>query len=159
VIPAPRVRDLAAPGTDRCTTRNWTFLLSSSVKPSVQLDTPRGTVWRSSSLDCYPRGYALLQVRGGNRGQLNRGTSATPTPTWSGRATPNRWVEQVGVGLEPGRVLDLAGGEGSQCAVAGRGWRATVVDFSPVGLNRACALAAERFGAEDQRLPRCPRTC
>jgi SAM-dependent methyltransferase len=70
---------------------------------------------------------------------------------WS--ATPNQWVEQVAVGLAPGRVLDLAGGEGRNALwLAARGWRATVVDFSQVGLDRARALAVERFGDDDQRL-------
>jgi SAM-dependent methyltransferase len=70
---------------------------------------------------------------------------------WS--ATPNQWVEQVAVGLAPGRVLDLAGGEGRNALwLADLGWQATVVDFSQVALDRACALAAERFGADDERL-------
>jgi SAM-dependent methyltransferase len=70
---------------------------------------------------------------------------------WS--ATPNQWVEQVAVGLAPGRVLDLAGGEGRNALwLAERGWRATVVDFSQVGLDRARALATQRFGADDERL-------
>jgi SAM-dependent methyltransferase len=70
---------------------------------------------------------------------------------WS--ATPNQWVEQVAVGLAPGRVLDLAGGEGRNALwLADLGWQATVVDFSQVALDRARALAAERFGADDERL-------
>lgn len=70
---------------------------------------------------------------------------------WS--ATPNQWVEQVAAGLAPGRVLDLAGGEGRNALwLAERGWQATVVDFSQVGLDRARALAVERFGADDERL-------
>jgi SAM-dependent methyltransferase len=70
---------------------------------------------------------------------------------WS--ATPNQWVEQVAVGLAPGRVLDLAGGEGRNALwLADRGWRATVVDFSHVALDRARALAVQRFGADDKRL-------
>jgi SAM-dependent methyltransferase len=70
---------------------------------------------------------------------------------WS--ATPNQWVEQVAGGLAPGRVLDLAGGEGRNALwLADRGWQATVVDFSQVALDRAGALAVQRFGAEDERL-------
>lgn len=70
---------------------------------------------------------------------------------WS--ATPNQWVEQVAAGLAPGRVLDLAGGEGRNALwLADRGWQATVVDFSQVALDRAGSLAAERFGDEDGRL-------
>jgi len=70
---------------------------------------------------------------------------------WS--ATPNQWVEQVAGGLAPGRVLDLAGGEGRNALwLADRGWQATLVDFSQVALDRAGALAVQRFGAEDERL-------
>ncbi|MEO7980122.1 MAG: methyltransferase domain-containing protein [Sporichthyaceae bacterium] len=70
---------------------------------------------------------------------------------WS--ATPNQWVEQVADGLAPGRVLDLAGGEGRNALwLADRGWQATVVDFSRAALDRARALAVQRLGAGDQRL-------
>ena len=70
---------------------------------------------------------------------------------WS--ATPNRCVEQLAGDLAPGRILDLAGGEGRNALwLADRGWQATVVDFSHVALDRARALAVQRFGAEDQRL-------
>lgn len=70
---------------------------------------------------------------------------------WS--ASPNQWVEQVAAGLAPGRVLDLAGGEGRNALwLADRGWQATVVDFSRVALDRASSLAAQRFGDEDGRL-------
>jgi SAM-dependent methyltransferase len=70
---------------------------------------------------------------------------------WS--ATPNQWVEEVAAGLAPGRVLDLAGGEGRNSLwLADRGWQATVVDFSRVALDRASSLAAERFGDDDGRL-------
>jgi SAM-dependent methyltransferase len=64
---------------------------------------------------------------------------------WS--ATPNQWVEQVAVGLAPGRALDLAGGEGRNALwLADLGWQATVVDFSQVAVDRARALGARRFG-------------
>jgi SAM-dependent methyltransferase len=70
---------------------------------------------------------------------------------WS--ATPNQWVEQATATLSPGRVLDLAGGEGRNALwLVEHGWRATVVDFSQVGLDRARALASERFGAAADRL-------
>jgi SAM-dependent methyltransferase len=70
---------------------------------------------------------------------------------WS--STPNQWVEQITAGLPPGRVLDLAGGEGRNALwLADRGWKATVVDFSQVALDRASNLAAERFGDQDDRL-------
>jgi SAM-dependent methyltransferase len=70
---------------------------------------------------------------------------------WS--TTPNQWVEQLADGLAPGRVLDLAGGEGRNALwLADRGWHSTVVDFSQVALDRAGALTVQRFGAGDQRL-------
>lgn len=70
---------------------------------------------------------------------------------WS--SGPNSWVEQVAAELPVGRVLDLAGGEGRNALwLAGRGWQATVVDFSQVALDRARALAGERFASVDGRL-------
>ena len=69
---------------------------------------------------------------------------------WS--ATPNMWVEEVTRDLPPGRVLDLAAGEGRNALWLGeRGWRATAVDFSQVALDRAAGLAAQRFGAGTDR--------
>jgi len=70
---------------------------------------------------------------------------------WS--STPNQWVEQVASELLAGRALDLAGGEGRNALwLAERGWRATVVDFSQVAVDRTLALAAERFGSADRRV-------
>ncbi len=70
---------------------------------------------------------------------------------WS--AGPNTFVEQVCAGLPPGSALDLAAGEGRNALwLAGRGWRATAVDFSPVALERARRLAADRLGADHDRL-------
>lgn len=70
---------------------------------------------------------------------------------WS--ANPNQWVEQATAELPAGRVLDLAGGEGRNALwLADRGWTGTVVDFSQVALDRAGALASERFGAATGRL-------
>ena len=70
---------------------------------------------------------------------------------WS--STPNQWVKQVGAELLAGRALDLAGGEGRNALwLAERGWRATVVDFSQVAVDRTLALAAERFGSADRRV-------
>lgn len=70
---------------------------------------------------------------------------------WS--ATPSQWVEQLTAHLPAGRVLDLAGGEGRNALwLADHGWRATVVDFAQVALDRVRDLAAARFGAGDQRM-------
>jgi SAM-dependent methyltransferase len=62
---------------------------------------------------------------------------------WS--AEPNRlFAAEVG-GLEPGRALDLACGEGRNAVwLAEWGWRATAVDFSDVALGKAQQLAASR---------------
>jgi SAM-dependent methyltransferase len=48
-------------------------------------------------------------------------------------------------GLEPGRALDLACGEGRNAVwLAEQGWRTTGVDFSDVALAKAERLAASR---------------
>jgi SAM-dependent methyltransferase len=48
-------------------------------------------------------------------------------------------------GLEPGRALDLACGEGRNAVwLAEQGWRTTGVDFSDVALAKAGRLAASR---------------
>ncbi|MFG1708818.1 class I SAM-dependent methyltransferase [Nonomuraea sp. M3C6] len=76
---------------------------------------------------------------------------ATKDLVWS--AGPNRWVEEVAAELPPGRVLDLAAGEGRNALwLAERGWSATAVDFSAVGLDRARSLAAQRLGEHADRL-------
>jgi SAM-dependent methyltransferase len=70
---------------------------------------------------------------------------------WS--AGPNMWVEQVAGKLVPGSALDLAAGEGRNALwLLERGWRATAVDFSQVALDRAARIAAERLGAQADRL-------
>ena len=52
---------------------------------------------------------------------------------WS--AGPNALVAQLLADLPPGEAVDLAAGEGRHALwLAGRGWRVTAVDFSPVGL-------------------------
>lgn len=62
-------------------------------------------------------------------------------------ATPNVWVEQIAADLPPGRAIDLAAGEGRNALwLAERGWTATAIDFSPVAIERARGLAAERLG-------------
>lgn len=59
---------------------------------------------------------------------------------WS--AEPNRFVAAELVDLAPGRVVDLAAGEGRNAIwLAGRGWRATAVDFSPVAIEKGRRLA------------------
>ena len=69
---------------------------------------------------------------------------------YSGRALvwtdrPNEFLVEFAEGLAPGRALDLAGGEGrSSVWLAERGWDATCVDFSRVGLAKAAELAAQR---------------
>ena len=60
-------------------------------------------------------------------------------------AEPNRLFASEVEGLEPGRALDLACGEGRNAVwLADRGWRVTAVDFSDVALEKARRLAASR---------------
>jgi SAM-dependent methyltransferase len=63
---------------------------------------------------------------------------------WS--AGPNRLIADLLSDLPPGDAVDLAAGEGRHALwLAGRGWRATAVDFSDVGLSRGRAQpGAER---------------
>ena len=62
---------------------------------------------------------------------------------WSAR--PNGHFASEVEGLEPGRALDLACGEGRNAVwLAERGWRTTGVDFSDVALAKAERLAASR---------------
>jgi SAM-dependent methyltransferase len=62
---------------------------------------------------------------------------------WS--TTPNLFVVEETESLTPGRVLDLAGGEGRNAIwLAARGWDAELVEFSDVALQRGRALATER---------------
>jgi SAM-dependent methyltransferase len=70
---------------------------------------------------------------------------------WS--AGPNRFVEEVAAGLPAGRALDVAAGEGRNALwLVERGWRATAVDFSAVGLERARSLAERRLGDRAEEL-------
>jgi len=63
---------------------------------------------------------------------------------WS--AEPNATVATLTADLPPGRALDVAAGEGRNAIwLAERGWDADAVDFSPVGLDRAERLAAQRL--------------
>ncbi len=60
-------------------------------------------------------------------------------------AEPNRFVAEALADRAPGTALDVACGEGRNAAwLAERGWAATGVDFSPVGLAKAARLATER---------------
>lgn len=62
---------------------------------------------------------------------------------WS--AEPNRLFASEVSGLEPGRALDLACGEGRNAVwLAERGWRVTAVDFSHVALKKGEGLASSR---------------
>lgn len=58
------------------------------------------------------------------------------------RAEPNRFAVEHLAQLDPGRAIDLAGGEGRNAVwLAELGWEVTVVDFSAVGLEKATKLA------------------
>lgn len=68
---------------------------------------------------------------------------------WS--AGPNATVVALTAGLAPGRVLDVAAGEGRNAIwLAEQGWDAVAVDFSRVGLDRAERIAAQRLAAARQ---------
>lgn len=55
---------------------------------------------------------------------------------------PNRFLPSMIAGLEPGRALDLACGEGRNAVwLARQGWSVTGVDFSAVGLDKGRRLA------------------
>ena len=61
---------------------------------------------------------------------------------WS--AGPNQFVADRLSGLEPGTGLDLASGEGRNAIwLAGRGWKMTAVDFSPVAVERGREQSAD----------------
>jgi SAM-dependent methyltransferase len=60
-------------------------------------------------------------------------------------AEPNRFLVAETETLEPGRVIDLACGEGRNAVwLAERGWQSVGVDFSEVGLQKARELASGR---------------
>jgi SAM-dependent methyltransferase len=61
---------------------------------------------------------------------------------WKGE--PNQFLPPEVAGLEPGRALDLACGEGRNAVwLATQGWEVTGVDFADVGLTKARRLAAD----------------
>jgi len=62
---------------------------------------------------------------------------------WS--AGPNLFVVEQVADLAPARAIDLAGGEGRNAIwLAEQGWRAELVEFSAVALEKAAAVARER---------------
>ena len=62
---------------------------------------------------------------------------------WTAR--PNRLFAAEVAGMEPGRALDVACGEGRNAVwLAERGWHVTGVDFSEVALGKAAELARAR---------------
>ena len=57
-------------------------------------------------------------------------------------STPNQFLVAEAVGLQAGRAVDLACGEGRNSIwLAEQGWKVTGVDFSPVGLAKAKRFA------------------
>jgi SAM-dependent methyltransferase len=55
---------------------------------------------------------------------------------------PNRFLVEQTEGLEPGRALDLAAGEGRNAIwLARQGWQVTAVDFSEAGINKGRQIA------------------
>jgi SAM-dependent methyltransferase len=70
---------------------------------------------------------------------------------WS--AEPNRWVVEHARALRPGRMLDIAAGEGRNAVwFAELGWHALAVDFSGIALERAREMARSRLGAGADRV-------
>jgi SAM-dependent methyltransferase len=67
---------------------------------------------------------------------------------WSAR--PNRFLVAEVSGLEPGRALDLACGEGRNAIwLSERGWSVTGVDYSRVAIEKARAHAARKRRSVD----------
>lgn len=60
-------------------------------------------------------------------------------------AQPNRFLVTEVAGLVPGRVLDVAAGEGRNAVwLAEQGWDATATDYSDVAMEKATQFAASR---------------
>ena len=73
---------------------------------------------------------------------------AGPESLWS--AKPNRFLVAEVAGLEPGRALDLACGEGQNAVwLAGLGWEVTAVDYAEVAIAKAIERAAREGVAVD----------
>lgn len=67
---------------------------------------------------------------------------------WSGE--PNRFLVEQTAGLEPGRALDLAAGEGRNAIwLARQGWEVTAVDFAEVGIDKGRQIAGRDGVAVD----------
>ena len=67
---------------------------------------------------------------------------------WS--AKPNRFLVAEVEGLEPGRALDLACGEGQNAIwLAGLGWEVTAVDYADVAIAKGIERAARAGVAVD----------
>jgi hypothetical protein len=61
----------------------------------------------------------------------------------------NRFVKEHLAGLPPGKMIDLAGGEGRNTVFfAEKGWQAENIDLSEVGLAKCEKLAVERNVSE-----------
>jgi len=64
----------------------------------------------------------------------------------------NRFVKEYCEGLKPGRMIDLAGGEGRNSVwFAGLGWQVENIDFSAVALKKFADYASE-LGLSDKCL-------
>lgn len=62
---------------------------------------------------------------------------------WGGE--PNTFVADVFGDLVPGRILNVAAGEGRNAIwLAGRGWRVTAIDFSAVAVDKGRRVADKR---------------
>lgn len=67
------------------------------------------------------------------------------TPEYVYTKDVNRFVKESLSDLAPGKMIDLAGGEGRNTVFfAENGWQAENIDLSSVGLEKCLALAAER---------------
>lgn len=70
---------------------------------------------------------------------------------WS--AGPNQFLVQEVAGMQPGRALDLACGEGRNAIwLAEQGWKVVASDYSPVAIEKAKARCAELGLAVDLRV-------
>ena len=85
-------------------------------------------------------------------GNVRVGSTRMDKSTWDRRYTerefvwtvePNRFLVHEAEGLQPGRALDLACGEGRNAVwLAEHGWQVTGVDFAALGLDKARRLAS-----------------